>query len=189
MALHLDTGVPAVDAEDDFTRARRRYELDRLDGWLRREPGETHLLRYDEVVSALGFRGEYYLGPRTIRLDTVVGTVEETRGFDRRFRPASNRDRQRWEQLDLAERDGAVIPPIEVYRVGDLHFVKDGRHRVSVAIAAGQELIDADVTEVLTQLPATGLSRPAELMRKGLSRSTPADGTRGAGTAEPRLVP
>src|SRR5580698_7065316 len=73
MALHLDTGVPSVDAEDDFTRARRRYELDRLDGWLRREPGETHLLRYDEVVSALGFRGEYYLGPRTIRLDTVVG--------------------------------------------------------------------------------------------------------------------
>jgi hypothetical protein len=190
MALHLDTGVPAVDAEDDFTRARRRYELDRLDGWLRREPGETHLLRYDEVVSALGFRGEYYLGPRTIRLDTVVGTVEETRGFGRRFRPASNRDRQRWEQLDLAERDGAVIPPIEVYRVGDLHFVKDGRHRVSVAIATGQELIDADVTEVLTQLPATGLSRPAELMRKGLSRSTPADGTRRQiGTAEPSLVP
>jgi hypothetical protein len=189
MALHLDTGVPSVDADDDFTRARRRYELDRLDGWLRREPAEAHPLRYDEVVSELGFRGEYYLGPRTIRLDTVVGTVEETRGFDRKFRPASNRDRQRWEQLDLAERDGAVIPPIEVYRVGDLHFVKDGRHRVSVAMATGQEMIDADVTEVLTQLPATGLSRHGELMRRGLSRPTPAGDARGAGTAEPRLVP
>jgi hypothetical protein len=62
-----------------------------------------------------------------------------------------------------------MIPPIEVYRVGDLHFVKDGRHRVSVAIATGQEMIDADVTEVLTRLPATGLSRHSNLMRKALS--------------------
>jgi hypothetical protein len=190
MALHLDTGVPAVDAEDDFTRARRRYELDRLDGWLRREPGQTQLLRFDEVVSALGFRGEYYLGPRTIRLDTVVGTVEETRGFDRRFQPASNRDRQRWERLDLAERRDAVIRPIEVYRVGDLHFVKDGRHRVSVARATGREMIDADVTQVLTQLPATALSRHGNPIRQGLSMPAPAGGARHqAATAEPHLVP
>ena len=170
MTLHLDTGVPWVDVEDDFTRARRRHVLDRLVSWLRREPGESSLLRFDEVVSVLGFRGEYYLGVRTIRLDTVVGTVEETRDFDRRFRPASDRDRERWEQLDLAERDGAVIPPIEVYRVGGLHFVKDGHHRVSVAIAIGQEMIDADVTEVLTQLPAAGISRRSDLMRKAASR-------------------
>ncbi len=166
MALHLDTCVPSVDAQDDFTRARRRHVLDRLGSWLRRDLGETSLLRFDEVVSALGFRSEYYLGLRTIRLDTVVGTVEETPGFDRGFWPASDRDRQRWEQLDLAERDGAVIPPIEVYRVGGLHFVKDGHHRVSVAIATGQEMIDADVTEVLTQRPATGLSRHSDLMQK-----------------------
>jgi hypothetical protein len=155
MALHLDTGVPSVDAEDDFSRVRRRYERDRLGDWLRREPGQDQLLRFDDVISALGFRGEYYLGLRTIRVDTVVGTVDKARDFDREFRPASGRDRQRWESLDLAERHGAVIPPIEVYRVGGLHFVKDGHHRVSVAMATGQEMIDADVTEVLTRLPAT----------------------------------
>jgi hypothetical protein len=173
MALQLDTGVSWVDAEDDFLRARRRYVLDRLIGWLRRQPDDTGLLRFDEVISTLGFRGEHYLGVRTIRLDTVVGTVEKARDFDRRFRPASDRDRGRWEQLDLAERDGAVIPPIEVYRVGGLHFVKDGHHRVSVAVATGQKMIDADVTEVLTQRPATGLSaapaqtpRPAAQLRR-----------------------
>jgi hypothetical protein len=163
MAPHLDTGVPSVDAEDDFGRARRRYVLDRLGSWLRGDPGQASLLRFDDVVSALGFRSQYYLGLRTIRLDTVVGTVDKARGFDREFRPASDRDRQRWEQLDVAERDGAVIPPIEVYRVGDLHFVRDGHHRVSVALAAGQEMIDADVTEVLTQRPATALSRHSDL--------------------------
>jgi hypothetical protein len=164
MPLRLDTGVPWIDVEDDFHRARRQHELDRLVSWLRREPDGTNLLRFDEVVKVLGFAGEYYLGVRTIRLDTVVGTVEETRDFDRRFRPASGRDRERWEQLDLAERGGAVIPPIEVYRVGGLHFVKDGHHRVSVAMATGQVMIDADVTEVLThseQATTAYLSRAA----------------------------
>ena len=117
------------------------------------------------MISVLGFRSEYYVGLRTIRLDTVVGTVEEVRGFDRRFRPASDRERECWELLDLAERHGTAIPSIEVYRVGGLHFVKDGHHRVSVAIATGQQMIDADVTEVLTQLPAAGISRHSDLMR------------------------
>ena len=162
---NFDTGVPWVDAEADFARARRRHALSRLVSWLCREPDDTGLLRFDEVVSVLGFRGEYYLGLRTIRLDTVVGTVEEVRGFDRRFRPASDRERECWELLDLAERHGTAIPSIEVYRVGGLHFVKDGHHRVSVAIATGQQMIDAEVTEVLTQLPATGISRHSDLMR------------------------
>ena len=30
------------------------------------------------------------------------------------------------------------MPPISVYRVGDLHFVRDGHHRVSVARAQGR---------------------------------------------------
>jgi hypothetical protein len=60
----FDTGVPWVDAEDDFVRARRWHVLGRLVGWLRREPDDTSLLQFDEVVSVLGFRGEHYLGPR-----------------------------------------------------------------------------------------------------------------------------
>jgi hypothetical protein len=178
MALRLDTGVTWVDVEDDFHRARRQHEMDRLVSWLRREPDDTSLLQFDEVIRLLGFRGEDYLGMRTIRLDTVVGTVEETRDFDRRFRPTSYRDRDRWEQLDLAERDGAVMPPIEVYRVGGLHFVKDGHHRVSVAMATGQEMIDADVTEVLTRLPATRICRRSDLIRETSSGPLTAAATR-----------
>ena len=187
---NFDTGVPWVDVEDDFVRARRRHVLDQLVSWLRREPDDTGLLRFDEVVSVLGFRGEYSLGLRTIRLDTVVGTVEEARGFDRRFRPASDRERERWELVDLAERHGAVMPPIEVYRLDGLHFVKDGHHGVSVAIATGQQMIDADVTEVLTKLPATGISRHSDLMRiansakERLSRMARGISDRGWRTAE-----
>src|SRR5262245_17871334 len=108
----LDTGMRGVDGENDSAGPGRGHGRAGRVSWLRREPDDTSLLRFDEVVSVLGFRGEYYLGLRTIRLDTVIGTVEEARGFDRRFRPASDRDRERWELVDLAERHGAVIPPI-----------------------------------------------------------------------------
>ena len=155
--MHFDTGLLWVDVEDDFSRALRRHVLARLAGWLRRHPGDAdRILSFDEVVAALGWRGEHYLGLQTIQLDTVVGTVDSRPEFDRRFRPTSVRVRERWERLDLAQRRGAAIPPIEVYRVGSLHFVKDGHHRVSVAVATGRKTIDAYVTEVTTQMPATG---------------------------------
>jgi GAF domain-containing protein len=88
------------------------------------------------------------------------------RTLARRSAVPVDRDRQRWAELDVAERGGAVMPPIEVLRVGSLHFVKDGHHRVSVARATGQEMIDADVTEVLTQRPATGISLPSDLTQR-----------------------
>jgi len=69
--------------------------------------------------------------------------------------------RERWEQLALAQRRGAAIPPIEVYRVGGLHFVSDGHHRVSIAAAAGQQTIDAYVTEILTTKPPNRTTLPA----------------------------
>ena len=36
-------------------------------------------------------------------------------------------------------RRGDPLPPIEVYRIGDAHFVRDGHHRVSVARALGYQ--------------------------------------------------
>ena len=148
-----DTGFPQADAENDFARARRREVAGRVGYWLRREPARR-LLPLDQVVSTLGWRGERRLGLQTIRLDTIVGTLDARRDFDRRFRPASNRLRSRWVRLALLQRRGEALPPIEVYRVGGCHFVEDGHHRVSIARAARQQTIDAYVTEVLTAAPA-----------------------------------
>jgi len=169
--MPADTGFPAADVENDFQRARRRQVLARLARRLRREPDDINLiLPFDEVVSALGRRGERRLGLQTIPLDTIVGTVDSTRDFDRRFRPTSGRVRERWERLALAQRRGEPIPPIDVYRVGDMHFVVDGHHRVSIAMATGAKVIDAYVTEVLTQLPPTGIRGRRDLLCKSYER-------------------
>lgn len=162
-----DTGFPRADAENDFLRARRGQVLSRLAAWLRREPDDVNImLPYDEVVAALGFLGERRIGTRVIRLDSIVGSVDRTRDFDRRFRPTSARVRERWERLALAQRRGEAVPPIEAYRVGDLHFVQDGHHRVSVAHALGLEVIEAYVTEVRTRLSAQGIRYRGDLIVK-----------------------
>jgi hypothetical protein len=148
-----DTGLPRTDAHSDFGRARRRHALNRLASWLRREPDDVHLiLPLEEVVEALGWEGERSLGLQTIPLDSIVGTVDREREFDRGFLPTSPRVRRRWEGIALARRSGQAMPPIDVYRVGELHFVKDGHHRVSVARAQGLDTIDAYVTEVFTRI-------------------------------------
>jgi hypothetical protein len=147
----LATGFPRSDVEHDFSRLRRRQVLAALRRRLRRQPARSdRLLRLDDVVGALGWQGQHDLGLRTIPVETIVGTTDSRPDFDRRFRPTSSRVRYRWEPLALAQRRGVAVPPIQVYRVGDLHFVVDGHHRTSIASATGQQMIDAYVTEVLT---------------------------------------
>src|SRR6516225_6561840 len=152
MRLTLDTGFPRADVENDFLRARRRQFLATLARRLRGRRGDgNRLMVLDDVVGPLGWRGQRQLGLQTIQVDTIVGTAGPRRDFDRRFLPTSTRVRDRWERLALAQRRGEAIPPIEVYRVGCAHFVADGHHRVSIAAATRQSMIDAYVTQVLTR--------------------------------------
>ena len=147
-----DTGLPSADAEFDFSRARRRRALAPPvrppQARRRREPHPARSRRSPGARRV----GERRLGEQLISLDSIVGTVDRAREFDRAFRPTSPRVRERWERINLAQRSGEAMPPIDVYRIGDLHFVKDGHHRVSVAHALGlpghQRLRDRGATQV-----------------------------------------
>ena len=89
-----------------------------------------------------------------IPLDAIVGTVDRRHGeFDRAFRPSPN-TRGRWERIAEARKRGEAMPPIDVFKIGDLYFVQDGHHRVSVARAMGDKDINANVIEVRTKLGA-----------------------------------
>jgi hypothetical protein len=166
-----DTGFPTTDAQFDYSRARRRAVLSSLGRRLRGQPGDVDLiLPFDEVVEALGRAGERSIGLQGIPLDSIVGTVGRNRDFDRAFRPTSARTRTRWERIANAQRRGKDMPPISVYRIGDMHFVRDGHHRVSVARALGLTHIDAYVTEVRTIVGAEGALTVADLPVKSHER-------------------
>jgi hypothetical protein len=150
------SGSPRTDAQFDFSRARRRRAFDSLVARLRREPSDiSAMLPFDEVVAALGYVSERSLGLLPITLDSIVGSVDRNQDFDRRFRPRTPRVRARWESIAAAYRRGESMPPIEVYRIGSVHFVRDGHHRVSVARQLGLGTINALVTEVITKMNPT----------------------------------
>src|SRR5436305_7302198 len=146
MSMPRSTGLSGVDAQHDFLRARRRAALARLASRLRGEPDDVGvILPYEEVIEALGFVSERTVGLRVVALDQIVGTVDRGRDFDRRFRPTSSRVRGRWERIAEAMRRGESMPPVDLLRIGEIHFVRDGHHRVSVARALRRADIDAYV--------------------------------------------
>jgi hypothetical protein len=171
MPTPRSTGLPGVDAQHDFLRVRRRATLSRLTARLRGEPDDVGvILPFEEVVEALGFVSERSVGNEVVPLDLIVGTVDRGRDFDRRFRPTSTRVRNRWEQIATAMRRGEPMPPVDLARVGEIYFVRDGHHRVSVSRALGRTDIDAHVTEVVTRVDASRAIKLTDLPMKSHER-------------------
>jgi hypothetical protein len=167
----VSSGFPASDAQHDFARARRARLLSDVSRRLRREPDDVGLiLPFEEVVDALGRTGQVDRGLQVVPLDMIVGTVDRAVDFDRGFRPTSARLRSRWERIAAAQRRGEALPPISLFQVGDLYFVRDGHHRVSVAKSLGRDDIDAYVTEVTTRLKLGADLRVSELPLKDHER-------------------
>jgi hypothetical protein len=171
MAAPRSTGMPGMDAQNDFLRARRRAALAGLLARLRHVPDDVRMvLPYEEVVAALGFVTERTAGTHVVALDAIVGTVDRRGEFDRRFRPTSGRARSRWESIATAMRRGDSLPPIDVLRIGEIYFVRDGHNRVSVARALGRADIDARITDVITRVGAERAITLADLPLKGHER-------------------
>jgi hypothetical protein len=171
VAPPLDTGFPSADAQDDFQRVRRRQVMSRLARRLARAPGDVDvILPYDEVVAALGYLEEHYVGLQTVPLEAILGTVDRAKGFDRQFRPTTARVRARWERIANAVRRGEPMPPISLFKIGEVYFVRDGHHRVSVARALGRTEIDAYVVEVRTRVGADRTLTIDDLPKKSHER-------------------
>jgi hypothetical protein len=167
----VSSGFPESDAQSDFSRARRARLLAEIGRRLRREPDDVALmLPFEEVVEALGRTGQVDLGLQVVPLEAIVGTVDRGVDFDRGFRPTSARLRSRWERIASAQRRGEALPPVSLYKVGDLYFVRDGHHRVSVAKSLGRSDIDAYVTEVNTRLRLGEHTRVSDLPLKDHER-------------------
>src|SRR4051812_22839972 len=165
------SGFPTSDAQHDFSRARRARLLADVARRMRREPDDVALiLPFEEVVDALGRGGQVDRGLQVVELDAIVGTVDRAADFDRGFRPTTTRLRSRWERIAAAQRRGEALPPVSLFQVGELYFVRDGHHRVSVAKSLGRDDIDAYVTEVMTRLRLGRDLRVSELPLKDHER-------------------
>ncbi|MCH7900560.1 MAG: transcriptional regulator [Acidobacteria bacterium] len=133
-----------------FSKAQRKETYRRL-GRVVRGSQPTPLLSFNELRVRLHLFQQSYAGLRTIEVARIVGTVDRSDDFDRDFLPRNPQTRERWERLERAFPT-LGFPPISVYQVNDVFFVIDGNHRVALAKQKGAEFIDAEVTQIHTDI-------------------------------------
>lgn len=149
----------------DFSRARFKAFLNRIRSIVSGQP--STLLSYDDVKANLHIGGPIYRGVQTVRVDQIVGSLNRYHQFDRAFLPVEDQTASRWQNVDRAFYKDISLPPILLYKVGQVYFVVDGHHRVSVAREQGQEFIDADVRECSTKVNITPDIKPEDLVILG----------------------
>ncbi|MCA1899353.1 MAG: hypothetical protein LDL50_01465 [Chloroflexi bacterium] len=145
----------------DFNRARFKSFIKQVFSVLSGQP--TTLLSYDDVKEKLRVGGPVYRGVKTIRVDQIAGSLNRYHEFDRAFLPKEDQLSSRWKKVDRAFYQDIHLPPVVLYKVGEVYFVVDGHHRVSVAREQGQEFIEAEVRECATKVNITPDIKPEDL--------------------------
>lgn len=141
------------EARNDYARARFKAFVRGIKTALSGE--RNTLLSYDEVKEKLRIGGPIYRGMHTVRVSQIIGSLNRYHDFDRTFLPVQDKYADRWQSIDRAFYQEVSLPPIVLYKVGEVYFVVDGHHRVSVAREQHQEFIDAEVRECATKVNIT----------------------------------
>ena len=146
----MENGLLVTETNEDFSKARNKALFNEIQHFL--TPEETRLLSLSEMKKLLKPTGEVYQGVKAVPVELIVGSEGRYKDFDNHFFPKSIHLRQRWENVDRAHLEDVILPPVNLYELGGLYFVRDGNHRVSVAKAQGVESIDAEVVSLQSEI-------------------------------------
>jgi dienelactone hydrolase len=111
------------------------------------------LLPFEDVRRGLRLYNVHYLGMQSVPLDQIIGSVGRYQDFTRAFFPRQRSLQQRWQRVNWLATEGSGLPPVELYKVGQAYFVRDGNHRISVARQHKVPTIEAYVWEYETRVP------------------------------------
>jgi len=137
-------------ASDDFNRARNKARFDNIFNIINREKKE--LLSYYDVKKMTKPKSQSYKGMQVVKIKQIIGSEGRYKDFSKAFLPKKEHLRQRWESIDRAHLTDVILPPISLFKIGDVYFVRDGNHRVSVARMQGILSIDAEVVELTSEI-------------------------------------
>jgi len=146
----MDSDVITQMAYSDFSRARGKAMLSQIQNFLNTD--RDKLLSFNDVKGILKPKNQVYMGNRTVPINLIVGSEGRYHDFNKYFLPRKEHMRHRWSKVDEAHIRDIILPPILLYEIGGVYFVRDGNHRVSVAKLQGVEFIDAEVISLTTEI-------------------------------------
>ena len=119
------------------------------------------------IKTACTVHARHHAGMQTVTIRQIRGSENRAKDFDRDFNPLRDHNQARWLKIASARKQKA-LPAVELVQVGDVYFVRDGHHRISVAQALGQLEIEANVVlwQVKGPLPWDKHTRPQRLTRQ-----------------------
>ena len=130
----------------DFEQAHRKAHWR---DWFSRLFGKrNNLLSLDDLPQQQLQNEVRHVGLQVVPLDKIVGSEGRYHEFDRAFFPRQHHTKERWVSIDIAHYQDVILPPVELLKAGEMYFVRDGNHRISVARMQRQAFIDANVTEI-----------------------------------------
>jgi hypothetical protein len=144
-----------------YTSARQQGQ--RSQSWSILGRHADRLFALSEVEDACNVRARCHAGIQNVAISQIRGSEGRCNDFDGDFNPIQDHCMSRWLRVAAARDQDKVLPPVELIRVGDVYFVRDGHHRISVARALGQLDIEAEVTvwQVAGPLPWDAPERPS----------------------------
>ncbi|MCQ2575682.1 MAG: transcriptional regulator [Treponema sp.] len=142
--------IAEAQSEEDFAKARNKALFNEIQHLL--SPEAASLISLNQVRGMVKSTVETYVGMQVIPIEKIVGSEGRYNDFDNHFFPKNTFLRTRWEHVDEAAINDIILPPIKVYELGGLYFVRDGNHRVSVAKARETEFIDAEVVSLQSEI-------------------------------------
>jgi hypothetical protein len=137
-------------AYEDFSRARGKAILSQIQNFLNTD--RDKLLSFNDVKEILKPKNESYKGNQVVPIKMIAGSEGRYHDFNKYFFPRKEHLRHRWQRVDQAHINDIILPPIQLYEIGGVYFVRDGNHRVSVARMQNVEFIDAVVTSLSTEI-------------------------------------
>ena len=138
------------ETESDFAKARNKALFNEIQHFLK--PEEAAMISFRDIKELLKPQNQTYIGMQVIPIEKIVGSEGRYKDFDNQFFPKNTFIKERWEHVDEAVIKDIILPPIKVYELGGLYFVRDGNHRVSVAKSKGVEFIDAEVVSLQSEI-------------------------------------
>lgn len=137
-------------ARYDFNKAKQQATISGILSAL--TPHKQNLLSLEDVRKLVKPKSETYRGMQIVPVDKIVGSEGRYQDFSRAFLPKYEYLRHRWENIDKAHHNDVILPPVKLYQISNVYFVRDGNHRVSVARMQGQMEIDAEVIELTSEI-------------------------------------
>jgi hypothetical protein len=142
---HTDNGVQAVKTAVQMYR-NARFAGQLAKAWSALTGNTRRLFDLGDVRASCPVRSSHYAGTQAVPIRQIRGSEGRCEDFDASFRPLQIHSKGRWINVAAARERGTSLPPVELIQVGDVYFVRDGHHRISVARERGEEAVDAEVT-------------------------------------------